>query len=454
MKLVFVHGWSVTNTKCYGKLPEVLKEQAPLDLDLEIENIFLGEYISFHDEVTLDDIARAFECARNEKLQDESFACITHSTGGPVLRLWIDLFFKNDLQSVPLSHLIMLSPANHGSSLATLGKTKVGRIKAWYNGVEPGVGILDWLQLGSNEQWQLNNSTLEYSYENSYYPFVLSGEKIDEQFYDFLNSYLVEKGSDGVIRLCGANLNYKKVTLVQEIKSTKLRINQSESPYASSLILQDKIKSAPKCAFEVMKNTSHTGKMYGIMESVKKHRVIKPVVYSILEALHVNSKEAYEHTLLEMKERSQKMQSSEQFMMLIFNIKDNYGNRIYDYDMILLAGENYEPNKLPRGFFVDRQKNRQSGNLVYYLNYTKFKKIKDGKFGIRIIARPSEGFSHYECVEFRSEGIAFDDVFSPNESVMIEITLHRNISKNTFVLDTIKDTKKEFKDRKEDDEFI
>ena len=45
--------------------------------------------------------------------------------------------------------------------------------------------------------------------------------------------------------------------------------------------------------------------------------------------------------------------------MFVFNVQDNYGNEIHDYDMILLAGENYEPSKLHKGFFLDRQMNNQ-----------------------------------------------------------------------------------------------
>jgi hypothetical protein len=44
---------------------------------------------------------------------------------------------------------------------------------------------------------------------------VLSGQGIDTKFYDFLNSYLVEPGSDGVVRICGANLNYRYLALEQ-----------------------------------------------------------------------------------------------------------------------------------------------------------------------------------------------------------------------------------------------
>lgn len=87
MNLIFVHGYSVTNTDTYGQLPDAIEIQAPAHLNLNIQHIYLGRYISFHDEVTIDDIARAFENARKEVIGEETeFSCITHSTGGPVIR--------------------------------------------------------------------------------------------------------------------------------------------------------------------------------------------------------------------------------------------------------------------------------------------------------------------------------------------------------------------------------
>jgi len=451
MKLVFVHGWSVTSTETYGELPEVLKREAPQELNIEIENIYLGEYISFHDEVTLEDIARAFERARKEKFGDEKFVCITHSTGGPVVRLWIDLFFVNSLEASPISHLIMLAPANHGSSLAILGKGKLSRIKAWVQGMEPGDGVLQWLQLGSNEQWQLNLSWLNYEFnENTFFPFVLSGEKIDNHFYDFLNSYLVEKGSDGVVRLTGANLNYQTIKLIQDCSATEMdAIVDGTSIKAFPLLLDEHIKNSKECAFEVIQNASHAGDTYGIMASVKKKRKVKPVVSSILEALHVNTTQEYISITSSMREKTKIAQvKKHKYIMFVFHIKDNYGNNIHDYDMLMLAGNTYEPGKLPKGFFVDKQKNNVSGNLVYYLDYEKIKDIKDSKFGIRIIARPDEGFTHYVAGEFRSDSLNLENLFKGNQTVMVDIILERRIAENTFVLDTFEDAKSDFKKRK------
>jgi len=58
--------------------------------------------------------------------------------GLSTLRRWVDKHYADRLADCPLRHLIMLAPANHGSSLAILGKARVGRLQAWISGVEPG----------------------------------------------------------------------------------------------------------------------------------------------------------------------------------------------------------------------------------------------------------------------------------------------------------------------------
>ncbi len=99
MQLVFVHGWSVTSTDTYGNLPRALANAAAgAGLPLDIRHIYLGRYISFNDTVTMDDIARAMDRALrdlpgNSDTQIAPFSCITHSTGGPVVRTWVDRFY-------------------------------------------------------------------------------------------------------------------------------------------------------------------------------------------------------------------------------------------------------------------------------------------------------------------------------------------------------------------------
>lgn len=92
MRVVFVHGWSVTHTNTYGGLPAALaKRAADHGLTLDIDHLYLAKYVSFADEVTVEDIARGMEHAVQQEIvprlkSGERFACVTHSTGGPVVR--------------------------------------------------------------------------------------------------------------------------------------------------------------------------------------------------------------------------------------------------------------------------------------------------------------------------------------------------------------------------------
>ncbi|MEO7146175.1 MAG: phospholipase, partial [Bryobacteraceae bacterium] len=195
MIVIFVHGWGVRDTGTYGELPRWL-ELAGLGVGVNIQvgHVYLGKYISFDDAVTLDDVARAFQQAIRDEMANwpagEKFACITHSTGGPVARKWVDLYYPGPAENCPLSHLVMLAPANHGSALAQLGQSRLARITTFFQGVEPGQRILDWLELASDGQWALNLAWMDYKcVERGVFPFVLQGQSIDAKMYDVLNSY-------------------------------------------------------------------------------------------------------------------------------------------------------------------------------------------------------------------------------------------------------------------------
>src|SRR5689334_2283181 len=140
--VVFIHGYSVTSLETYGELPLRLRnEAASRNISLKIEDIFLGRYVSFNDHVRLADVATALHNALQAQIpNDKSFVCITHSTGGPVARLWLHTYFGKEKKKSPMSHLIMLSPANHGSALAQLGKSRLSRVRSWMDGVEAGQG--------------------------------------------------------------------------------------------------------------------------------------------------------------------------------------------------------------------------------------------------------------------------------------------------------------------------
>lgn len=445
---MFIHGWSVTHTNTYGGLPAALAKNAPAGLALEVSHLHLAKYVSFADEVNLEDIARGMEHAIRQQIlpslkQGERFACITHSTGGPVVRKWIDLYYRDKFSKCPLGHFVMLAPANHGSALAQLGKGRLSRMKSMLaDGVEPGTGVLDWLELGSKQGWELNLAWLNHDcVAGKLYPFVLTGQKIDRSLYDNLNSYTDEAGSDGVVRVAAANLNYGLLRLVQTDDGIQLSREARTKP----------------TVLGVLPGLAHSGDRIGIMRSVKddddgQH----PTLHWLLRCLQVGTHAEYNALSTELAALTRKTQADERedkvkkgflfertfltdrYTQLVIRLVDDRGNDLTDYELFFTAGPKYDPNHLPEGFFVDRQRNSvNKGRLTYYLNYDKmapwFARPEVGdKFGIKVVAKPSEGYAHYTVAEHRGTFTELKRFLEPNQTLMLEIQLTRHVHEGVF----------------------
>ncbi len=479
--VVFVHGWSVTDTATYGGLPLRLRNEArAAGMEIQVKQIFLGRYISFHDEVRVKDISRAFHTAVADELSGLSaegnrFVCITHSTGGPVIRDWWHRYYGADTggATCPMSHLIMLAPANYGSALAQLGKGRLGRIKSWFGGVEPGQGVLDWLELGSEEAWKLNIDWIRSDGSRigpeSIFPFVLTGQYIDRAFYDNLNSYTGELGSDGVVRAAAANLCGRYIKLVQQ------RPIKQRGKYRADDLQVEEFVESPPAAFRIVSKKSHSGKKMGIMRSVKEginNRKSRETVAAIFDCLKIRNKEQYdslcrrftgetesvqEKELLEVETHLLKSATNffhDKFSMVIFRVRDDEGSPVNDFDLILTAGPDNDPNHLPRGFFADRQRNSNNPEIItYFFNYnamTGCKAVRNNKgkvvrkkmtgaesLGIKIVARPEDGFVRYLPCSISASQDLLTKALHPNGTTLIDIRLRRVVSKNVFRLDKV-----------------
>ncbi|RVU35380.1 phospholipase [Rheinheimera riviphila] len=448
MLVVFVHGWSVSNTDTYGGLPEALARLGVDDPQLRVNQLFLGKYISFADEVKVDDIARGMQFAVNTEIlpllqANEKFACITHSTGGPVVRCWLELYFKDRLAQCPMQHLIMLAPANHGSSLAQLGKSRVSRLKSLTLGIEPGIGVLDWLELGSDQSWQLNQSWLHYQcVAQQLFVFVLTGQSIDRALYDHLNSYTGEPGTDGVVRVAAANLNYAMLRLVQQQDRFELQRTAQAETYA----------------FGILPGLAHAGDAIGIMSSVKADDGSHPTLYWVRQCLQVQDAAGYRQLSKDLAQLTKTTQKQEhvtmassgflfdrkfitsRYSMLVFRMSDDRGNPIHDYDIKFTAGPDFNENHLPSSFCVDRQLNQQNpGKLTYYVdfdvlkNWLKKPELADC-FGFKIQARPSSGFAYYQVAEYQGSFKQLSQDLAANQTLMIEIVLKRVVHQGIFQL--------------------
>ncbi len=405
MLLVFLHGWGVRNPADYGALPQWLSER----MGLSSVDVWLSDYIATDDSVSMGDLVEAFERARQQNFPDTRFACITHSTGGLVAREWLARY-----RSEWLTHLVMLAPPNHGSALAQLGKGRLARMAMWLEQREPGQQILDWLELGSLESWRLNLEAL--AKPPSAFVFSLIGSGIDPKLYDHLNSYTGERGSDGVVRAAAANLNFNKVELKQA---------------GPQLSLVHKQRSSAS-AFGILPGLSHSGSTIGILSSITlENAAHHPAAQWVERCLGVSSASAYEEVSGEL--ASTLKDAREQGCMIVFRVKDGAGRPVKDFDALLTTGEDYDPGHLPKGFFIDRQRNQVTPNaLTYYVDHRVFQQTKE--LGLRISARPASGPVNYLEGEFRSREATVANILRPQETTLVEITLERRLEQAVFEL--------------------
>ena len=475
--VVLVHGWSVRNTDTYGGLPERLKMEAKRspDLDIDVRNLWLSEYISFHNTVTIPDIAHAFQVALEREAGDalekgQRIACITHSTGCPVIRAWLQHFYISaGRKHPPLSHLIMLAPANFGSALVQLGLSKLSRLKAWFEGVDVGTGVLEWLELGSPQSLKINLEWLQqgaaYIGPQGLFPFVLTGESHDPQLYDYVNSYTAEIGSDGVIRVAAANLNFTHVRLEQQ---TPVADKKSKLGFSAPLLQARAPKISPAVPMAVIPGVCHSDVRMGIMRSIPADAIPNAAVTGILQCQRVNTLKDYAALFDSFRAQTAEVQQQEQVedrshlgpfdhqviidpcSMLIFRVCDDQGNAIKDFDIILTAGKDNNPNRLPPGFFIDRQRNHlDPGTITYYLNYTRMlggpaviykgRQLRPtlsscGSLGVNVVPYPQDGFVLYQPAVLKATAGNLKNFIKPNQTTIVDIVMRRIIREGVYRL--------------------
>ena len=214
--VVLVHGYSETSLGAYQHIPELLSAAG-------FDAIVLSAFDSLDDFVTIDDLAGALEMrvadleATGFDVRDASFVC--HSTGALVVRRWIlnrrAAATTPDLAVLP-QRIVTMAGANHGSSLAEIGKTPIGYLQKllFSHVLSVGKGVLTDLEYGSDFLWRLNDEWLtawndpQHPLHSQMLAFSLGGDCIGNDKAMRLFWATCESGSDNTVRISGANLNY------------------------------------------------------------------------------------------------------------------------------------------------------------------------------------------------------------------------------------------------------
>jgi hypothetical protein len=255
--------------------------------------------------------------------------------------------------------------------------------------------------------------------------------------YDHLNSFTGEPGSDGVVRVCAANMNFNYFCLEQRGEELAMKTR----------------RRSPKTAFGILPGRSHSGEEMGILRSVQLEQP-HPTVEWVMKCLAVTDAAGYGQICDELDALTAATQEQERIeevptlggarqyvtgrhSMFTVRVKDDRGHCLDDYDLLLTAGPDYSPDELPAGFFRDRQRNSVNpGNLTYYLDHDRMSGGLSGamqkKLGFRIVARPDAGLARYRAAELRSDAAHLDALLRPNETTLVEVVLSRNVDSNVF----------------------
>ncbi|MCB4757004.1 MAG: hypothetical protein LHV69_08290 [Elusimicrobia bacterium] len=422
MDVLYLHGYNVVSTRHFRFLPRRLKGLRP-----PVQKVFISKYVTLDDALTMPDLVKAFDAALHglfgRPWGRKKFACVAHSTGGVLIRHWIQTYYGTSNKPLPLSHLVLLSPPNNGSRLATVSKSIMSRFRSRL-GVERGEKMLEELQLGSRFLWDLNSAWLERRWHRrpGFYPVVVAGQWIDPAQIDPLVPASSEPGSDGYVRAASSNLNMRKFVL-----------------QADGGVRKESIDGVP---YLLTPRTAHSDPPYGIVEGIPKMGP-HPVLEAIHQALSVKNDHDYEALRKDFSLRSATLQSEEtlydgspldRYCQLVFRIVDDEGNALNDYAIELLDPERMS-FRMPAGLLAHEHKNRANPELfVFYLNYDRLKKIKGGRLGVRVHVASASSLVSYEDFLYLGAGQKNSEFIKPNQTTLVEIVLRRRLNKNLFVL--------------------
>jgi pimeloyl-ACP methyl ester carboxylesterase len=443
LPLVILHGWS-DSSRSFQPLADYLKNQG-----FKVIDIWLGDYISMHDQIELKDLGLAFiRALEAEKIPTSrySFDLIVHSTGGLVAREFLRQICllpdgTRDAKRTPVRRLCMLAPANFGSPLAALGKSVIGRLlKGWrwddlkHMG-ETGARILNALELASPYSWRL---ALDDLFDPNFPIFdpgnVLVTVMVGSGRYSGLREIAHEPGSDGTVRVSTANLNahYFLADFADPEKPT----------------FQRQIDAKPRIAFAVFARNHTT--IHDPTEPIQHEEWSK----ILLDSLSVTSGGYVTHVQSCDQQTATTFMADpadpdfHQYMHVVFHLRDQFGADITDYvidfydprpgssnlvwrtihGQILEKVTTYSLNASYRSFFFD------TTELIDFL-----KKNSDCEIDLSVgAARLSDDIS-FRNPSSKALGL---DVFHPtrmnfiypNEPVLVELILYREPESGVFKL--------------------
>ncbi len=417
--IVLVHGYSDE-----GKSFKAWK-QALVDRGYDRERIHICSYRSLTNEVSIKDIAEAFDRAlrfRAGLRDDQPFDAIVHSTGMLVVRAWHAGYAR---RSRRLKRLIGLAPASFGSPMAHKGRSFLGAVfkgsrNAGPDFLEAGDMILDGLELGSRFTWDLAHADLlgdEATYgpgSDTPYVFTFCGNK----GYGGMRKLVSEEGTDGTVRWAACALNTRKIKVNLTKHTAEQRIEAAR-------------RSSVDIPLVMVKGLNHGT----ILESPTKE-----LVSLVDKALQVGSEAQFAEWKKAAAISSKAAEDTvDQWQQFVTRLQDERGDPVADYNIELLRKSPKGKWQRLEGFDLDVHAYSGDRSLrCFHVNLTDLAKRQTGALRMNLTA--SSGTEMVGYLGFGSDNASrsaievdlpagFDDgkmkFFHPYTTTLVEITINR-----------------------------
>jgi hypothetical protein len=457
LNVLFVHGYSETSLGAYCDFPARLKAAMPAGAVPAVDDVVLSAFNSLDDTVTIDDLADALEeriTALGPAWTQGQWAIICHSTGALIARRWL----LNRLATggpIP-THLVTMAGANHGSTLAQMGKSPLGYIQKLFAKQSPTVGanVLTDLDYGSDFLLKLNSDWMDRWNDgtlNGLWAFSMGGDFVgnDQALQVFWETH--EPGSDNTVRISGANLNYTRIEVTHGIGGAGVTAVRPVRPVPHL----------------VLHGYSHFGSDTGILGWVNPAGDFS--VQAVVQALNVQTAAAYASLAdptapTSWAERTQTWATTTQATRAaqnpqppsavnstgVFTIRDESGRSIQDcvivvLDQAALGGPNnvVDPNAVNRRITATNnvsesimphspiQNNVEQGSYSFYFDYNKYLESSPHWFHVEA-ALP--GLVSFIPMTF-TQPANIDHTLYPNEFTYVSLSMKRDTSQTYAIYD-------------------
>lgn len=443
--LVIIHGWS-DHAESFIPLAEALEKKTRRP----VEQIWLGNYISLDDDVQIKDLVRGLSRAWKERRlpgTSKGADVIVHSTGGLIIRDWMDSQYIEKGKNPPVNNLVMLAPANFGSPLAHKGRAFYGRILKGFKSkkrFETGAQILKALEMASSYSWEL--AQRDRFGKNVFSPNgVRATVIVGNAGYGGISSLANQDGSDGTVYVSTANLNcaYLEIDFPSRPKEPKAKPIKVSKGVTAFLVVDNHNHSSV-----ALKESGHNGNA-ALLNSIVKALSIKnstefdnwvkscgSKTRSVMKQ-HADSNDEYKHG----------------FQNTVFRVRDDQGFDVTDYVVEFYHDANKGVLDRIAEIFNKKAVSKvhpYKGNSAYrsfMINCTElFKIINEADESLRISfsampdindERTLVGYRTFESEDVGSLVLGpkgLKEFFVPNRTLFVDITLTREQKRELFTI--------------------